>query len=192
MSLDDKTLQRLHDEDLEPEEAQRIRAELGDEDRQRIASLEQMRLLIRAEAEAAAGAVELDGLWEAVQARVATDHPASGWERWKVWLSESMGAHPFRWVTAGAAAAAVAVLLAVVLTSMWSTGPTQKKDTQAKIEVPTDDLDIERLEFKGRHPDIYEIKDGMRKTTVIWVHPDEEDDDDKGADADDNGSAGPI
>ena len=38
MSLDDKSLQRLHDEDLEPEELERLRAELNDEDRQRIAS----------------------------------------------------------------------------------------------------------------------------------------------------------
>jgi hypothetical protein len=166
-----------------------------------------MRALIRAEAEAAADAADLVGLWPAVAARVqqeravaepampAAEHarPAPGLAaRLRAWLGSSMGAHPVRWAAAGVCAVAAAVVLGVLISSSVRSHDAVPGQSRARTPV-TDHLEIERMEFKGRHPDIFQITDGKRTTTVIWVYPEDEDEDDNGADnGDDPGSADPI
>lgn len=212
--LDDDTLQRLHDGDLdepEAEKAQKAVAKNAD-DAKRLESLSQMRALIRAEAKAAADAADFEGLWPAVAARIRTQEqvepaeavraapgqgpgPGTGpgmLARFKAWLGLSMGRHPVRWAAAGVCAVAAAVVLGVLISSSLTLERPPTKRPSAKIE-PSDDVDIEKMEFKGRHPDIFQIKDGKRTTTVIWVYPEDEDDDENGADAaDDPGSSDPI
>ncbi len=207
--LDDDTLQRLYDEELDETEAEEARKAVGEDtdDARRLASLAQMRMLIRAEAEAAADAADFDGLWPAVAARIETPEPAQAtpraeaastedhagvFARFKAWLGGSMGAHPVRWAAAGVCAVAAAVVLGVILSS--SVTPDGPPATKFKAKIESDDkLDIEKIEFKGRHPDIFQIKDGKRNTTVIWVYPEDDDDDDNGADSgDDPGGSDPI
>lgn len=207
--LDDDILQKLHDEELNPDEAKAAREAVADyaDDEMRLASLSQMRSLIRAEAEAAADAANFEGLWPAVAARIESPKEAAPGSaapaeatasdpglltRLKDWLGASMGTHPVRWAAVGVCAVAAAVVLGVLLSSSVTTqGPPPKRD-RARIE-PSDNVDIEKMEFKGRHPDIFKIKDGKQNTTVIWVYPEDEDEDDNGSDAgDDPGSSDPI
>jgi len=201
--LDDKTLQRLYDDELDSSDAKQAREAVAEnpDDAKRLESLAQMRMLIRAEAEAAADAADFDGLWPAVAARIGQkekvqpDPDAADLgmlARWKAWLGQSMGGHPVRWAAVGVCALAAAVVLGVLISS--SLNPERPLPTRraAKIEAG-DNVDIEKMEFKGRHPDIFQIKDGKRTTTVIWVYPEDEDDDENGADAgDDPGSTDPI
>lgn len=207
--LDEDILQRLHDGELDPDEAKAAREALAQnaDDEKRLASLAQMRSLIRAEAEAAADAADFEGLWPAVAARLETPAKAAPAEadpaealaddpglltRLKDWLGASMGAHPVRWAAAGACAVAAAVVLGVLLSSSVTTQGPPSKSSAAKVE-PSDNVDIEKMEFKGRHPDIFQIKDGKRNTTVIWVYPEDEDEDDGGAGTgDDPGGTDPI
>ncbi len=210
--LDDDTLQRLYDGELDADEfekAQKAVAENAD-DAKRLESLSQMRTLIRAEAEAAADAADFDGLWSAVAAQIQQEpqsEPSSvtrtdadpdhglkpgALARLKVWLGVSMGGHPVRWAAAGACAVAVAVVLGVLFGSNLIPQEVPTRKSAANVE-SGDDVDIEKIEFKGRHPDIFQIKDGKRTTTVIWVYPEDEDDDENGTDAgDDPGSTDPI
>ncbi len=208
--LDDDTLQRLFDGELDKDEAEKAQKAVAenDDDAKRLESLSQMRTLIRAEAEAAADAADFDGLWPAVAAQIQQEpqpEPSSSSRmdagpspdqgmlaRFKAWLGLSMGSHPVRWAAVGACAVAVAVVLGVLFSSSLKPEGTSPKRSAAKIE-SGDDMDIEKIEFKGRHPDIFQIKDGKRTTTVIWVYPEDEDDDENGADAgDDPGSTDPI
>jgi anti-sigma factor RsiW len=202
--LDNETLQRLFDEELDAPEAEEARKALAEsaQDAKRLASLAQMRALIRAEAEAAAEAADFDGLWPAVAARIRQGDRAAPAEpaeatpgalaRFKAWLGASMGQSPMRWAAAGVCAVAAAVALGVLISSSLAPGTSPPKQTAARIEA-SDNVDIEKMEFKGRHPDIFQIKDGKRTTTVIWVYPEDEDEDDSGADnGDDPGSSDPI
>ncbi len=210
--LDDETLQRLYDGELDKDEAERAQKAVAEnaDDAKRLESLSQMRTLIRAEAEAAADAADFDGLWPAVAAQIQQapqPEPAAvtrtdaapdlgpglgALARLKAWLGVSMGGHPVRWAMAGACAVAVAVALGVMFGSNLMPQEVPTKKSAAKIE-SGDDVDIEKIEFKGRHPDIFQIKDGKRTTTVIWVYPEDEDDDENGTDAgDDPGSTDPI
>ena len=209
--LDDNILQRLFDEELDPAEAKKVSKAVREnsDDAKRLASLAQMRKLIRAEAEAAADVVDFEGLWPAVAARLETPKPAEAkpadpadpapgaFARLKAWLGGSMGAHPVRWAAAGVCAVAAAVVLGVLLSTPAPKGPPPIKGMAGpecgQNGTDCDNVDIEKIEFKGRHPDIFKIKDGKRNTTVIWVYPEDEDDDENGSDAgDDPGSTDPI
>ena len=231
--LDDQTLQRLYDGDLEGEQRAEAEARLADsaEDRQRLASLEQLGSLMRENLGAAAEQAPLDGLWESVRARLdapgaspeaapeatpaaattaepaatpaaattaepaatptaataattaepavapttapaATPERASAMERLRGWLAASMGVHPLRWVGAGAAVAAAAVALTLLLVP--GDAPEAPRKSPVAKEAPSDDVTIKELDAPQRHPDVYQIKDGMRVTTVIWVHDDDE------------------
>ncbi len=208
--LDDDTLQRLYDGELDKEEADKAQKAVAAnaDDAKRLESLSQMRTLIRAEAEAAADAADFEGLWPAVAAQIQQEpqpEPSSAARtdpgpdpslgalaRFKTWLGLSMGNHPVRWAAASVCAVAVAVVLGVLFSSFLKPEGIPPKRSAAKIE-SDDNVDIEKMEFKGRHPDIFRIKDGKRTTTVIWVYPEDEDEDDNGADAgDDPGSTDPI
>lgn len=169
--LDPKTLQRLFDEELGPAEEVEARAALEESaaDQQRLASLEQLRTLVRVQVEDATGAADLDRLWSRVEARLGEERRPPLLERLRVWLGESMGAHPGHWIAAGAVAAAAAVVLAITLSSGAGAPPAQR----APIPV-TNRLDIEGLEFRGRHPDIFRIKGKEDTTTVIWIYGDED------------------
>lgn len=202
--LNDDILQRLHDGELDKDEATKAQKAVAenDDDAKRLESLAQMRVLIRAEAEAAADAADFDGLWPAVASRIRQEdqaEPAKGvgaapgaLTRFRAWLGLSMGAHPVRWAAVGVCAVAAAVVLGVLISSsLTPEGPPLKRPSA--MLPASDDVDIEKMEFKGRHPDIFQIKDGKRTTTVIWVYPEDEDDDDPGADnGDDPGSSDPI
>lgn len=201
--LDDDILQRLYDEELDASEAEKAREAVAENpaDAKRLESLAQMRVLIRAEAEAAADAADFEGLWPAVAARIGSPESAEAAEaeatpgmlaRFKAWLGTSMGGHPVAWAAAGVCTVVVAVVVGVLISS--SLKPAAPPTSESVAGPPaSDDLDIEKMEFKGRHPDIFKIKDGKLKTTVIWVYPEEEDDDDNGADAgDEPGSSDPI
>jgi anti-sigma factor RsiW len=214
--LDDDILQQLYDGELDTAEAEKAHKAVADhaDDAKRLESLSQMRILIRAEAEAAADAADFEGLWPAVAAQIQPElqtAPSAAARasltqdqdqdqnqnrgmlaRFKAWLGMSMGGHPVRWAVAGACAVAMAVALGVLLSSALKPEGIPVKKSAAKIE-SGDDVDIEEMEFKGRHPDIFQIKDGKRTTTVIWVYPEDEDDEENGADAgDDPGSSDPI
>jgi hypothetical protein len=200
--LDDQTLQRLYDGDLEGEPRAEAEARLAEsaQDRQRLASLEQLGNLMRENLGGAADEAPLEGLWESVRARLdapeatpaaatdaspaaatdatpaaataATPERASAMERLRRWLAASMGAHPLRWVGAGAAVAAAAVALTLLLVPGDS--PEAPPTSPVAKEAPSDDVTIKELDAPHRHPDVYQIKDGMRVTTVIWVHDDDE------------------
>jgi hypothetical protein len=173
--LDDKTLQRLHDGDLSSAELQTARERLADspEDLKRLDSLVQLRTLLRGAAQQDADEADLDGLWDRIRGSLGAARPPSLWERLRLWLGASMGAHPFRWVGAGAAVTA----LAVTVTLFALPRPGAETVTTPKADVVPNQLEIEALDFRGRHPDIYQIREGERSTTVIWVHPDEEESD---------------
>jgi len=202
--LNDDTLQRLYDGDLDEDQVDKAREAVAEnaDDAKRLESLAQMRQLIRANAEAAADAADFAGLWPAVAAGIRQDDPTETAKalgaapgvvaRFKAWLGLSMGAHPVRWATAGLCAVAAAVVLGVVI-SLSVTPKAPPIERPSARSPASDELDIEKMEFKGRHPDIFQIKDGKRTTTVIWVYPEEEDDDDPGADnGDDPGTTDPI
>ncbi len=180
-TLDDKTLQRLHDGDLEGEERVEAEALLAEsaEERQRLASLSQLGTLMRTHLGQEAEQAELDGLWDRVRAGIAegpesaaTPAPRSAWARFRTWLGDSMGTHPLRWVSAGVATVAVAVALTLLLTSAGR--DTQSPPSAAVTAEPSDDVTIKDIDSPYRHPDIYQIKNGMRTTTVIWLHDDDE------------------
>ncbi len=198
--LDDYTLQRLFDEELEPAEAEEARSSLGEEDASRLASLAQMREILRAEAAVALDDVDLDGIWQAVSARVDAPEPVGAkpaeaaepaepdpglLSRMASWMGGGLAAHPVRWAAAGAC-----VVLAAVLLGVWVGSPPSRRQPPGKAAVKVEtgeEVEIEKIEFKGRHPDIFQIKDGKRTTTVIWVYPD---DDEGGAEPGDGADGG--
>lgn len=187
--LDDKTLQRLHDDDLSPQERERAERCLAEspEDQKRLESLGQLRSLLVMGMDHAAGQANLDGLWERVRSDVAASSRPSAWERLRLWLGDSMAMHPFRWVGAGAAAVLLAMALTFLVSSLSS--PSAPEEAKPGMGVAQDQLDIEGLDFKGRHPDIYQIQEGDRSTTVIWVYPEDDEEDGQGlAPLDDGGS----
>lgn len=173
-SLDEITLQRLADDDLSP--AQRLLAEehlaANPNDAKRLESLCQLRALLRGAMDRAADEADLDGLWDRLRGDLRKPESPTFWVRLRLWLGDSMGAHPFRWVGVGTAA----VVLAVVVTLAALPRPGTVRVSRPATEAARNQLEIEALDFKGRHPDIYQIREGERSTTVIWVHPDDEDD----------------
>jgi hypothetical protein len=68
------------------------------------------------------------------------------------------------------AAAAVALTLLLVP----GDSPNAPRKSPVAKEAPSDDVTIKELDAPHRHPDVYQIKDGKRVTTVIWVHDDDE------------------
>ncbi|MDX9999943.1 MAG: hypothetical protein RBU30_01470 [Polyangia bacterium] len=172
-SLDDKTLQRLHDGDLSPEETRRAESQLATnpEAGRRLEALSQLQCLLRGAVSQDADQADLVEVWDRVKADLGKQARPGAWERVRLWLGESMGTHPFRWVAAGAAM----TVLAVAVTLFAMTRPEDTKGAKTAVEAARNQLEIEALDFKGRHPDIFQIREGERSTTVIWVHPDDED-----------------
>ena len=190
-NLDDKTLQQFYDGELDDEQHAEVEAQLADseEDQQRLASMGQMSQLLQANLGGAADEADLDGLWERVRAdlpatkAVEDEAPESAWARFKAWLSDSMGTHPMGWLGAGGVAAAAAV----VITLMAIPDPEPTKPPMGEAAAPGDNVDIDEIDGSMRHPKVYQVKDGMRTTTVIWVEDDDHDDDEPDSDSGDDG-----
>jgi anti-sigma factor RsiW len=139
-------LLRLHDGELEPAEAERLRARLTPEDRTRLAALEEVSLAVREHARARAEAQPLD-VWAAIGTR----------------LEERPGAVvPLRrrrlWVGAGVATA-VALAAALVLL-FWPRGGFPIGST------------VESVEFGDEAGLLFQVPD--THTTVIWQTTKEE------------------
>ena len=172
--LDDETLSCLHDEELDPASADALRAEAEADPHAsaRLTAYAELGELVRGTLNHAADEADLDRVWPAVAARIAETPRTSAWQALREWLGASMGSHPLRWVSATAAAVLLAVVCTVALVSRTSPG------MQQTVRQPVSHrVDIEGLEFKGRHPDIFKIKNDQGETTVIWVYPDGDEED---------------
>jgi anti-sigma factor RsiW len=172
--LDEETLSCLHDEELDPAEAESLRAEIEADPAAgaRLTAYSELGELVRGTLDRAADAADLERIWPAVASRIAESPRLTAWQALREWLGLSMASHPLRWVTASAAAVLLAVVCTVALLSHTSPGI-----RETLREPVSHRVDIEGLEFKGRHPDIFKIKNDQGETTVIWVYPDGDEED---------------
>ena len=150
----DIELQRYLDSELGASQAKKVhrRLQASEEERRKLAALEQVGTMVRDSAEAAAEEANFDHLWTRVRAGIADQEPLGLGERLGFWLRR------YGVLTAGAAAA---VVLLVVLVNPFSPEPPARNDAV-----------IESLETGPEAVStIFTIDDTEEtgETTVIWV-----------------------
>jgi anti-sigma factor RsiW len=140
----DEQLQRYFDGELSADERARVEAELGDEDRERLAALGEMRGLLSGALDAEAAAVEL---WPAVESGLKR-------ERMRRWRHRMRGP--------GAVGLVVAMAASLVLF------------LGRRLPTITNECDIESLEVEGAAATVLRVGDahhgGDATTTIIWTH----------------------
>jgi anti-sigma factor RsiW len=150
--MDPERLQRYFDGELDAEERRRVEAELTDEDRARLAALEELSALVGGTLGAEAAEVDL---WRGVEAGIKKARV----RRWR----ERVGSRARR-TTAGAG-----ILVAALATLLFIFKPWHPAH-------PENDCDVESLEVDGAMATVISVhgaphaSDGP--TTVIWTEED--------------------
>ena len=145
----DRDLQRYFDGELEPEERARVEAQLGPEDREKLAALEEMHGLLNATLEADAAEVDI---WSGVDKQLQKEKAHKSWRRRRVF---------------GGSAASL-LLAAAAAFALFLRHPAH----------PSNNCDVEDLEFHGAVATVMQLDDlphkGDGTTTVIWTEEEED------------------
>ncbi len=121
-----KLLERYHDQEVSPEEAIRVEEMLTSQPEalDYLGALDEMAELARTAIDVDVAEVSFDGLWSRIETQIeATPTPVTqaaqvtpdsqgAWSKLSAWFGELFTEHKGAWVTAGATAAAVALVMA--------------------------------------------------------------------------------
>ncbi len=178
--LDDETLQRLLDGDLNAREAKQARDALArsSQDAARYKSLERLHQLVQMTAEDMVGDLDADAMFRNIQAGIAKDQPGA-LEQIKAWLSEFFEHRTQVWMPmAGAGVVAAAVLLtfyspestADVTTVADGSEPGAVVQEQA---APAPNSEVVQVDFGANAGTVFEISlAGGKSTPVVWINDD--------------------
>ncbi|MSP62967.1 MAG: hypothetical protein EXR72_22055 [Myxococcales bacterium] len=161
---DPRRLHRLHDGDLAADERARVEAGLSDEDRARLAAIEQVGAALRNTLEAEAAGFDIAA---AVMARLPASPATAGVtpiSAARSWRSRARGVLGSRsvWLSTAVAAAAAVLLFALP----WGGGV---------AEAATDECEIESLEVTGASATVLRLPAtrGEGTSTVVWLDEEE-------------------
>lgn len=180
--LDDETLQRLMDGDLNAREAKQARDVLArsDVDAKRYRSLERLHDLVQMSADDMVGELDADAMFRNIEAGIAKDQPGVI-EQVKAWLSEFFEHRAQVWMPmAGAGVVAAAVLL-----TFYSPDPSGEDAQQAvtvaggepaavvPTQTPAPSSEIVQVDFGANTGTVFEIAlAGGKSTPVVWINDD--------------------
>jgi anti-sigma factor RsiW len=179
--LDDETLQRLLDGDLNAREAKQARDVLArsEADAARYRSLERLQAVVRTSMDDLVGELDADAMFRAIEDGIAKDRPGA-LDQLKAWLSEFFEHRSQVWMPlAGAGMVAVVALLTVYspggTTPADRTGPAAGSEPAAVVPETGAALNSEvvQVDFGANAGTVFEISmAGGKSTPVVWINDD--------------------
>ena len=190
--IDDDILQRFHDGELPPSEAQRVRAQVSRDPaaQRRLRELAQLGALLRDAADELSSGLDSEALFASIEARIAAEPAVSPVARLRVVTSEWLAHRRGTLVPALAATAVAAATLVAVLRPVGGGDALQPSGGVPEIAVQIQGLQrrapelevaglvkgssVETIDIGSSPSTVFQVDDEGVGLAVVWISDDEE------------------